>query len=106
MIKSVALVIVLVLGIATTVFIVQKSTLMQSFGYEVSDFSNFFHSSVQDSEFNTSMDVYQDGIINVMDVLKDRYSQAATSAGEEVDPDDLLNIMDSSEATDTSTPEN
>ena len=82
MIKQLALVIMLILVIGGTVLMIQKSTLLQSFGYDVIDFVSSFHASEGEAEFNPNLDVYKDGVINVMDVLKDRYAQIATrSAG-------------------------
>ena len=102
MIKSIALVIILVLGIVGTVFVIQKSTLLRSFGYDVVDFSYFFHSSEGEAEFNPSLDVYQDGMINTLDVLKDRYAQEATRSGMSTEENDLSNILESSDSAEAS----
>ena len=96
MIKSVALVIILLLGIAGAVLVIQKSTLLKSFGYDVIDFSYFFNTSEGEAEFNPNMDIYEDGRINTLDVLKDRYAQEATRAGVDTDDSDLSSILESS----------
>lgn len=94
MIKQLALVIVLILGIGGTVLVVQKSTLLKSFSYDVLDFVYSFHASEGDPEFNSNLDVYKDGIINVLDILKDRYAQEASRSGTASDSADLSNIID------------
>lgn len=104
MVKSLALVLILVFGIAGTVFVIQKSTLLKSFGYDVVDFSYFFNSSEGEAEFNPNMDIYQDGRINTMDVLKDRYAQEATRAGIYPEESDLSNILESSDSAEASGP--
>lgn len=81
MIKQIIIVVFLLIGIGGAVLVTQKSTLLQSFGYDLIDFVSSFHASEGDPEFNASLDVYRDGKINVFDVLKDRYQQEATRAG-------------------------
>lgn len=81
MIKQIALLGFLVVVIAGTVFVIQKSTLLRSFGYDVVDLTLSFHHSEGDPEFNSNLDVYRDGIINVLDILKDRYLQEASRSG-------------------------
>lgn len=81
MIKQIALLGFLIVVIGGTVFIMQKSTLLKSFGYDVVDFVSSFHHKEGDAEFNSSLDVYKDGIINVLDILKDRYNQEASRSG-------------------------
>lgn len=81
MIKQIIIVVFLLLGIGGAVLVTQKSTLLQSFGYDLIDFVSSFHASEGDPEFNANLDVYKDGKINVFDVLKDRYLQEATRAG-------------------------
>lgn len=81
MIKQIIIVVFLLVGIGGAVLVTQKSTLLQSFGYDLVDFVSSFHASEGDPEFNANLDVYKDGKINVFDVLKDRYTQEATRAG-------------------------
>lgn len=86
----------MVLGIGGTVLLIQKSTLLQSFGYDVIDFVSSFHASEGEAEFNPNLDVYKDGVINVMDVLKDRYAQIATRSGSATNSANLSNIITAS----------
>lgn len=81
MIKQLALVIVLILGIAGTVFVIQKATQLNSNAFDLLDFVYSFHASVGDPEFNPNLDVNGDGTINTLDVLRDRYAQDATRSG-------------------------
>ena len=104
MIKQLALLVLLVAGIAGTVMVIQKSTLLRSFGYDVIDFSYFFHSKEGESIFNPNLDIYKDGTINTLDVIKDRYEQDATRSGTQNagGPGDLSNILDSSQSAEAS----
>lgn len=94
MIKPLAIVILLLAGIIGTVFATAKSTLLKSFGYDLVDFEYFFHADQNDPRFNPNLDVYQDGKINTLDVLKDRYDQEATRSGNASDSGSLDNIID------------
>lgn len=94
MIKQVIMLALLLLGIFGTVLVIQKSTLLKSFGYDVLDFVYSFHSSEGDPEFNPNLDINKDGTINVLDILKDRYAQEATRSAEDSDSGGLDNILD------------
>lgn len=106
MIKQFALIIILVLGIGGTVLLIQKSTLLQSFGYDVIDFVSSFHASEGEAEFNPNLDVYKDGVINVMDVLKDRYAQIATRSGSATNSANLTNIITASSSAEATSSAN
>ena len=94
MIKPIIIIIFLLIGMFGTVLVVQKSTLMQSFGYDVMDFMSSFHAAEGDAEFNPNLDTYKDGMINTLDVLTDRYKQEATRAGEASNSSGLNNVTD------------
>jgi len=102
MIKQLALVIILILGIAGTVLVIQKSTLLKSFGYDVVDFVASFYAKEGDPQYNPNLDIYKDGTINTLDVLKDRYAQEASRSAEDPDHIDLSNILESSDSEEAS----
>lgn len=101
MIKQIIIVGFLVIGIGAAVLATQQSTLLQSFGYDLVDFVFSFHSSEGDAEFNPNLDVFKDGTINVLDVLKDRYEQEANRAGY-ASRSAVLESSDSAEASGSS----
>lgn len=104
MIKSLALVVILVFGIGASVLLIQRATQFNSQAFSVSDFVDFFHASVGESRFNADFDVNGDGIINSVDVLKDRYSQEATNSGTDYgNLDKILDASNSGEATGSGT---
>ena len=82
MIRSLALILVLILGITGTVFLIQKATQLNSKAFSVLDFVYSFHAATGDPRYNPNLDVNGDGIINSLDVLRDRYAQEATKAGQ------------------------
>jgi hypothetical protein len=106
MVKQLALVIILILGIAGTVFVIQKATQLNSKAFSVLDFVYSFHASAGDPQFNPTLDINGDGIINTLDILKDRYAQDATRSGDEQDPDhmDLSNILESPDSAESTNP--
>jgi hypothetical protein len=83
--QQILLVLILILGIIAGVFIVQSSTLLRSRGYDLLDFVYTFSSREGDARFNPTLDINSDGVINVFDVLKDRYARLATESGQATD---------------------
>lgn len=80
MYKQLLPILILVIGITASVFLIQNSTQLKSKAYELLDFIPAFHSAENDSRFNNKLDIYKDGIINVFDVIADRYLNATRSA--------------------------
>jgi len=93
MIKQLALVLVLIAGIGASVIILQKATQLNSKAFSILDFGSSFHSSAGDSSFDSNLDVNQDGTINTVDILRDRYSQEATQSLTASEEENLGNIM-------------
>lgn len=81
MVKTALIFGIMLAGIIAAVLVIQKPALLNSFGYDVIDFVASFHSKEGDAQYNPNLDVFKDGTINVMDVLKDRYEQEATRVG-------------------------
>jgi hypothetical protein len=96
MIKQLALVTLLILGVGGSVLVVQKATQLNSNAFGILDFVSSFNSSAGDPSYNTELDVNRDGKINTLDILRDRYSQEATSSSTEESQDSvrLENILE------------
>jgi hypothetical protein len=93
MIKQLALVLVLIAGVGTSVIVLQKATQLNSDAFSILDFVSSFHSSAGDPSYNTELDINRDGKINTLDILRDRYSQEATRSSTTGDPA-LENILE------------
>lgn len=78
MLKQLLPTLILVVGVIASVALIQNSTLLKSKANYLIDFIPAFYATENESRFNSNLDVYKDGIINVFDVLKDRYLHDAT----------------------------
>ena len=102
MLKQILILGFLFAGIAGAVLVIQKPTLLKSWGYDVIDFVSSFHAKEGEAEFNPNLDIYKDGMINVLDVLKDRYAQEASRSGAASDSGNLTRVLDASDSAEAS----
>lgn len=79
---QIIILVILILGIVVGGFAIQNSTALRSKGYDLIDFVYSFSSREGDGRFNPALDINTDGVINVFDVLKDRYARYATQSAE------------------------